>query len=343
VGYLAVAVHFSIAMGALVAGVTLSAFPYTLDVVAKICSLRDFFVTLFFVALGMQLEIGSTEVLVAAVVLSAVVVASRFITVAPLLDALGYGPRVGILTSLALAQAGEFGLVIVSIGLTLGHIGSQVVSIMALTLVATSTLTTYTVISNHAIAQRVMALLARLGLGKSGQPEPLPGPAGGRPEILLVGFHRAASALLHATGYQLNGRPFVVVDFSPEVYQKLRRMNVPILYGDISHLDMLAHAGAADARVVVSTVSDDFLRGTSNAALLSKIKRLNPSARVILTAETLEQARQMYDAGADYVVLPRVETARAFLEALEAIERGTVDDLRAQAIADLADRDEVLA
>jgi hypothetical protein len=67
---------FSIAMGALIAGVTLSAFPYSLDVVAKIRSLRDFFVTLFFVALGMQLQIGSLQVVLIALALSAFVVPS---------------------------------------------------------------------------------------------------------------------------------------------------------------------------------------------------------------------------------------------------------------------------
>ena len=154
IGYLAILADFSIAMGALIAGVTLSALPYTLDVVAKIRGLRDFFVTLFFVALGMQLELGSPRVLLAALVLSAVVV------VEPLphrrrrcCTSLGYGPRVGTLCSLALAQAGEFALVIVSIGLALGHIDREITSIMALTLVITSTLSTYMVIANHRLAR----------------------------------------------------------------------------------------------------------------------------------------------------------------------------------------------
>jgi Trk K+ transport system NAD-binding subunit len=162
-------------------------------------------------------------------------------------------------------------------------------------------------------------------------------------DVIVLGFHRVASSLLYQTQGSTNGHDVLVVDFSPEVYRELKDMDVPIVYGDISHLDTLEHAGVEEASVVVSTVSEDFLRGTDNITLLRQVRRLNPDARVILSAETLERAREMYAAGADYVVLPRVETARAFLDVLEAIERGELDDLRARAEADLADRKEVLS
>ena len=129
-------------MGALIAGVSMSTFPYSLDVIAKIRSLRDFFVTLFFVALGMQITIGSASTLVAAGVLSVVVLLGRFLPVMPTLKALKYGQRVGILTSLSLAQVSEFSLVIVSLGLGLKHIGQDVVSIVIVALVITSTVST---------------------------------------------------------------------------------------------------------------------------------------------------------------------------------------------------------
>jgi len=345
VSYLAVQIDFSIAMGALIAGVTLSALPYTLDVVAKIRGLRDFFVTLFFVALGMQLELGSPRLMVAGLVLAAAVVASRFVTVAPLLYVFGYGPRVGLLGSLALAQAGEFSLVIVTLGLALGHIDREVSSVMALTLVLTATLSTYMVMANHRLAAWGTDWLERFGLREqAAAPATDPDVHEGQ-GVVLLGFHRVASSFLHATqaGALTNGDPPLIVDFSPEVYQKLQRMKVPIRYGDISHLDTLEHVGVEHAQVVLSTVSDDFLRGTDNLTLLRRVRRLNPRARVIVCAETLEQARDMYAAGADYVVLPRVETARAFIEVLAAIEQGALDELRARAVADLEGRDEVMA
>ncbi|MCC7438785.1 MAG: cation:proton antiporter, partial [Armatimonadetes bacterium] len=57
-------------MGALIAGVSISTFPYNLDVIAKVLSIRDFFVTLFFVALGMQIPIPTTEMIVVALAAS---------------------------------------------------------------------------------------------------------------------------------------------------------------------------------------------------------------------------------------------------------------------------------
>jgi Kef-type K+ transport system membrane component KefB len=344
VGYLAMLADFSIAMGALIAGVTLSAFPYSLDVVAKIRGLRDFFVTLFFVALGMQLQIDSIQVVGVALALSAFVIVSRFVTIGPVLYALGYGSRVGVLCSLALAQAGEFALVIVALGLALGHVGRDVASILALTLVITSTVSTYMVMASHAIAHRVVHGLRRLGVperlrrGDDGDPSHAHGA-----ELLMLGFHRVASSLVHQTQGSSKGHEVLVVDFSPEVHRKLEAMDVPVVYGDISHLDTLEHVGIERAQVVISTVSEDFLRGTDNLTLFRQIKRLNPDARVVLSAETLERARAMYDAGADFVVLPRVEAARAFLKVLEAIDGGDLDALRERALADLADREEVLA
>ncbi len=72
-------------MGALIAGVSISTFPYNMDVVAKVVSIRDFFVTLFFVALGMQIPIPTAEVIGLALLASAFLLLSRFVVVFPLL------------------------------------------------------------------------------------------------------------------------------------------------------------------------------------------------------------------------------------------------------------------
>ena len=108
-------------MGALIAGVSLSTFPYAIDVTAKITSLRDFFITLFFVALGMTIPLPTSSVLGLALILVAFTWISRFVTVVPALYAMRQGLRASLLPAINLAQISEFSLVLVQIGVQSGH------------------------------------------------------------------------------------------------------------------------------------------------------------------------------------------------------------------------------
>ena len=325
VSYAAVKADFSIAMGALIAGVSMSTFPYSLDVIAKIRSLRDFFVTLFFVSLGMQISIGSASMLVAAGVLSVVVLLGRFLPVMPTLQAMKMGQRTGILTSLALAQVSEFSLVIVSLGLGLGHVDKGVVSIVAISLVVTSTVSTYLIQGNQAIAGSIVRMLSKKGVVDSQERETKA--AGKRHhEIVLVGCFREASSLVPLLVE--DAKDFLVVDFSPEIHRKLTEMRVPCLYGDISHADTLEHAGIEEAKVILSTISDDFLRGTNNLTILRQLRTMSPHAKIIVRAEKVQDAKAMYEAGADYVLLPRHLLAEHLREILRCIGDGTLDQKR---------------
>jgi hypothetical protein len=254
--------------------------------------------------------------------------------------ALRYGNRVGILASLALAQVSEFSLVIVSLGLGLKHIDKDVVSIVALALVATSTVSTYLIQWNHAIAGRLLGFLSRRGHVDPQERESKAEGKRNRP-IVLVGCHRAASSLVPLLVE--DGRDFLVVDFNPEVHRKLGEMGVPCLYGDISHLDTLEHAGAAEAKVLVLTISDDFLRGTNNLTLLRQLRRMNPRARIIARAENVETARELYREGADYVLLPRHLVAEHVRDLLRRTEDGTLDQAREAELEALKSRREVVA
>lgn len=339
VSYAAMRADFSIAMGALIAGVSISTFPYSLDVIARIRSLRDFFVTLFFVSLGMQITVGSARTLGVALALSAAVLLGRFLPVVPTLRALRYGNRVALLTSLALAQVSEFSLVIVSLGLGLGHVDREIVSVVALTLVATSTISTYLIQWNHAIVGAMLRFLARRG---QIDPQERETRAAGRRHhpIVIVGCHRAASSLVPLLAE--DGKDFVVVDFNPEVHRRLSEMRIPCVYGDISHQDTLEHAGVEEAKVLISTISDDFLRGTNNLTLLKQLRRMNPHAVILVRAEKVADARAMYEAGADYVLLPRHLVAEHVRGLLRRIEEGTLSEARAAELAALEERREVV-
>src|SRR5215831_12626422 len=84
-------------MGALIAGVSMSTFPYNIDVIAKVINIRDFFATLFFVALGMKIPQPTMTIATAAIGMSLFVLVSRLLAVFPVLYFLGNGLRASLI------------------------------------------------------------------------------------------------------------------------------------------------------------------------------------------------------------------------------------------------------
>jgi len=337
----AVIAGFSIAMGALIAGVSMSTFPYTLDVVAKIRSLRDFFVTLFFVSLGMLLRVPNFGTVGIALALSIVVVVTRFATILPLLRFLGYGNRVGFLSSIHLSQISEFALVIVLIGVSspYHHVGQDVVSLVLLVLVVTSTLSTYLIDASHKVTAALVRALRGTAF-EDPQSRDFPSQEAHAAPIILVGCFRIGASLVREL--QEDGKEFEVIDFSPEIHSNLQKLGVRCIYGDLSHLDTLEHAGISGAKVIVSSIPDDFLRGTSNGKLLAVLRKVNPTAKIILTADSLDTARELYASGADFVIVPRLIAARYLMRIIEGAELGDLESMREIALSGLSTRQEVM-
>jgi hypothetical protein len=304
------AIGLSKEMGALIAGLSIAAFPYSLDVIAKITGIRDFFITLFFVALGLKAPALTPSLLLLGFLFTGFVLATRLITLLPTLLALKLDLRTGLITSINLSQVSEFSLVIVTLGLTYGHVDQEIVSIVILSLVISSVLSSYLILSNEHIVWWIMRLIRK----KPGTGEPLPdaSPEGLGKEIVLLGFFKEASSFLHQVNQEmpyLKDRMFVI-DFNPQTLEILKKNGVSCVYGDIAHPETLRHAGIAGAKVVISTISDTFLKGTTNFKLLKQIKKLCPASRVIVTSDTITGARALYQEGADYVLLPRLLYAK---------------------------------
>jgi Kef-type K+ transport system membrane component KefB len=338
-------------MGALIAGVALSTFPYNLDVIAKVTSIRDFFVTLFFVALGMKIPVPSANLVVFAMAASFFLIASRFVAIFPVLYMMGYGHRVSLLPAINLSQLSEFSLVIASLGLAWGHIDNQLVSLMILIFVITSTASTYMIQFSYPLYRLLGRGLTHIGVRDiDAQEEQSEGRADhtGR-RLVFLGFFREASSILHELELRstdgdrhLSLDDVLVIDFNPEVHAELRRRRIHCIYGDIAHMDTLHHADIHPAELIVSTIPNAILKGTTNARLLEQMRRLCPQAKVIVTAEGIHQALDLYRQGADYVLIPRLHSAPL---ALEVMERGLgegFDELRAKEIARLERRHEVL-
>jgi Kef-type K+ transport system membrane component KefB len=347
-------------MGALIAGISLSTFPYNLDVMAKAVSIRDFFVTLFFVALGMQIPVPSLHVIEIALAASAFVIISR-LSVVPILYALRLGHRASLLPAINLAQVSEFSIVIASLGLarcitevngvcTQHQIGPDVLTIVIITFAITSVTSTYMINSSHAVQRILSRGLKLLRVRDLDVGDAAPERSEGRSETMVfLGFFRGASSILldlendgNAVEAQLLLDKILVIDFNPTVMRELRRRGISCVYGDVAHADTLRHAGIENAELVISSITDDILRGTSNMRLMRSARAACPKARVMVTTDHVPQALQFYEAGADFVYLPRLHSS---MQIARILKQGLIDGfdrIRVEEIEQLSQRREVL-
>src|SRR3954463_16384976 len=149
-------------MGALVAGLSIAAFPYSVHVTAKTLPLRDFFLTLFFMSLGMKITAPRWDMAGLVAVLVVFTVATRFLSLYPLLAWSGAGRRTAFISSLNLSQISEFSLVIASLGVVYKHIGQGTVAVTIYAMAITAVLSSYGIRYNHQLFQCFDRLMARI-------------------------------------------------------------------------------------------------------------------------------------------------------------------------------------
>jgi Kef-type K+ transport system membrane component KefB len=307
-------------MGALIAGVAISTFPYSIHVTAKTLPLRDFFLTLFFIALGMKISRPTLDLVWQVPLIVAFVWASRFATVYPLLARTGSGRRTAFIATLNLAQISEFSLVIVALGIEHRHVGDRLLETLIYAMAATSVLSSYAIQASHPLSAWWDRLLTACGR----RADEVPGESGEGDghTIVLLGYHRVARAVIERLGEhspELLPRT-LVVDFNPEALAQLRARGVGAVFGDLASLDTLHHARLHHAKVIVSTLPDMLLKGTTNLALVTALRELAPAAAIVAMADLPEQSAALLAAGASQVVLPSTLVGAEVVRLVGAIE-----------------------
>lgn len=348
IGEVAERLHLSREMGSLVAGVSISTFPYALDVTAKVTTLRDFFITLFFVALGMTIPIPNGSVIALALVIAAFTVASRVVTTFTPLYLMKQGLRASLLPAINLAQISEFSLVVIQTGIIAGHIKTETASAASFAFVVLAVLSTFFMMRSGEITRGLIGPLKKIGLRDLDHAHHVEGGhEGGHGEsnrIVILGFFRAASALLSQIERQNESllEQITVIDFNPNVFRTLGNRGVHVIYGDISNVDTLVHAGIGKAEIIILSVPDSLLVGANNERLVRHVRALNPTAKIVATADLLSNVGDLYAAGADYVTVTRLTDAAELFSVIEASDAGLLEDKRAEMDARLAERKEVL-
>jgi len=292
----------SLALGAFLAGMLIAETEYRHQVEEDIRPFRDILLGLFFVTVGMRLDLGAVAAdfpLVLA--LTALLVAFKFVLVAALARLFGAAPGAALRTGLALAQAGEFGLVLIvqaqSVALLERDFSQVIVAVMLLSMFAAP----FIIAASDKLVLRWSSsewMLQSLALHRVAVKS-----LATERHVIVCGYGRTGQRLAHLLEQELID--FIALDTDPERVRAAAAAGEKVVYGDASRHETLAAAGIARASALVVTFADTQLA----LRILHHVRALNPALPVIV--RTLDDADmdRLIAAGAAEVVPETFESS----------------------------------
>lgn len=287
--------HLSVEIGAFLAGVSLAQLPYTADLRRRVRPLMNFFVMVFFVALGVQMDITSLDHVGAAAALSLFVLIAKPPLFLFIIARMGYGPRTAFLTSVTVAQISEFSFIFAALGLSSGLIDQSVLSLIGIIGIVTIAVSVYMILYNH----QLYDLLARRGLLRwltkgAARDAPERDSAGLRGHVIVVGMNALGRRIV---GRLLEmGETVVAIDTDPA---KLLGLPCLTVVGNVDHLSVLEEVSFREARLLVSALQIE----NSNALLAYRGR----SAGVPTSIHAFDQAvvEDLRESGATHLILSK--------------------------------------
>jgi Kef-type K+ transport system membrane component KefB/Trk K+ transport system NAD-binding subunit len=290
--------NFSIEAGALLAGITLSLSPYHYEIGSKMRPLRDFFIILFFILLGSQMVfVNISQYIIPILIFSAFILIGNPLIVMVLMGLLGYTKRNSFLAGLTVAQISEFSLILIALGVKVGHLTNDILSLVTIVGLITIAGSTYLVLYANKIypyLSKYLGIFERKGK-KVDEHRYI---KDGIYDIILFGYDRVGYDILES--FKKIKKKFLVIDYNPETITKLAKEGFDCKYGDADDSELLNELNFSKTKMVVSTMHNL----DTNLLLINKIRESNKKTIVTVVSHQIDEAMKLYDAGATYVLMP---------------------------------------
>ncbi|MDA2913434.1 cation:proton antiporter [Acidobacteriia bacterium AH_259_A11_L15] len=299
----------SLALGAFLAGLALSESEFAHQILSEILPFRDSFASLFFISIGMLINmsfVSQNWTIVAAVAAGIILV--KLICAAGAMLTLGFPLRMSLLVGLALAHVGEFSFVLLQQGAGLDLIGESNYQIFLAAAVISMMITPVVIQVSPALAARLSEMRALTRFF------PEPGPA--QLEQKATRFHDHVIVC----GYGLNGQltasllrrakiPYLVLETNPETVRRAAAEQEPIFFGDGSNQAILEKAGVERARAIAYAISDPFVLGRA----VYQARRLNPRLQILVRTKRVDEGPELERAGASQIISEEMEAAEEII------------------------------
>lgn len=297
---------FSKEVGAFLAGVSLASTRFRETIAARLTSLRDFLLLFFFIDLGAKLDVGSLgDQILPALVLSVFVLVGNPLIVVAIMGFMGYRRRTGLLAGLTVAQISEFSLILTALGVALGHIGAETLSLVTVVGIVTIGLSTYLILYSHALYDRLAGVLrvferstpSRELVAEEGEAGP------SYIDAVVFGLGRYGSKI--SRGLASRGMRVLGIDFDPVAVRRAREDGLATQYGDAEDPELIAQLPLSKVGWVVSTTPSPEV----SMVLLNALQHQGYAGRVAVTTHTAEEAAHLTSRGADVVFMPYADAA----------------------------------
>lgn len=325
------ATGLSMEIGALVAGILLSTTTYNYAIASKLKVLRDFFVIFFFVFLGSQLVFWQIlRFMAPAFIFSLFILMAKPLVIMVLMGLFRYSKRTGFQAGLTVAQISEFSLILIAMGVKVGHIPAEILSFVTFIGILTIAGSTYLIMYSDKIYPFFSNSLSVFERKKLVEREMLTK----KFAYFLIGYNRTGFSILKT--FEKMYPDFLVIDFNPDIIKTLKKKGVNCIYGDADDSEFLDSLKISRASMVVSTVPDL----STNLMLLKMIREKNKKTVVIVNARQISDALGLYKAGVDYVILPHFLGGNYAAKLIEEFKTGreNYEEERKKQIQELRER-----
>jgi monovalent cation:H+ antiporter-2, CPA2 family len=307
-----------ISIGAFIGGLALSTLPYNLEIFSKIRALRDFFLTIFFVTLGIELtfNFGNLNPLLMLIIFIIIFAIKPFLMFLLTLVS-GYGSKIGVRVGMSLGQVSEFGFVLATIGFYESKvIGADLFSFLITAIALSMIITPYLTTSSSRVAQFFYNQTKHLPPSmhrtfferKIHELQKIPSKKALKDHILIIGGGTVgrglAKALIHS------GKQVLVIDHDPEVVRQGVKDGLPYIYGTSEHEALWGRVDLKDAKLLLITV----LNMDEAISLIKQSKIIAPGLKIFATSHYFTETLAFYKQGVDFVSMPSIIGSNMFLQ-----------------------------
>jgi CPA2 family monovalent cation:H+ antiporter-2 len=293
----------SLALGAFIAGLAISESPYSHQVFAEILPFKDVFNSLFFISIGMLLNLqflGNHLRLVLLLVVGTLL--AKTILGGLAVKILSGSTRLALLAGLAISQIGEFSFVLAKFGLQFQLLDANLYQGFLATTVLTMMATPWLMSTAPRLARRVPERLDNK-LAKQQLPTASHNLAALRDHTIIVGFGLNGRYL--ARVLRESSIPYCVLELNPKTVRAAQKEGEPICFGDASRLEILRLVNFFEARILVITAADLPMA----RRIISVARQNHPNLYIIARTKFASTVEELYQLDANQVIAEEFETA----------------------------------